>query len=67
VLLEVMTFDVLTAVMLMLIIWVITPCGLADTNILDEHTTSIFSMLVWLLGMGQFTYNVGVVLGFDSV
>jgi hypothetical protein len=62
-----MTFNVLTAVMLMLIIWVITPCGLADTNILDEHTASIFSMLVWLLGMGHFTYNVGVVLGFDSV
>jgi hypothetical protein len=43
-----MRFEVLTATvnMSMLVFWIVTQCGLVggvDTNILEEHTASIFS------------------------
>jgi hypothetical protein len=37
-----MRFEVLTVVkMSVLFVWVLTPCGLEDTNVSEEHTSSI--------------------------
>jgi hypothetical protein len=45
--------------MSMLVSWVVTPCGLTDTNVSENYTASIFSPEE---GHGMFLRNAGIYL-----